>query len=1019
MKPSILLILLLVLVDETVFSQPEALYFDRITVQNGLSHNKVNCITQDSRGFTWIGTDDGLNRFDGDHFTIFRNDPARSNSLSGNLITDIVEDREGILWIATADGGLCRYDYQLAPAQQFKQYKHLPNDPHSIPVNILHKLLNDPAGYLWLATSDQFVLRFNKKTEQFSAPIGKGTKTILSLDFADENHIWAGREGGGLLKINTTDLSSVTDNRYSNLYGSEALPHVTITALYKDSKKNIWMGSWDKLLYQYETGKQKERSFNRSPTPYSYRPDEINCFAEDSQGNIWMGGKYNGLQVFNASQHAFRNYVHVAAEEGSLSSNQVNCVFIDAHGTIWVGTNNGLNTSNPLQLQFTQEFLPVEKGAHTTIYDFYEDGEAQIWLATSAGIFIEQKSGGWQKHAFQYKNTPLDITKIYRAKNGQLLLGTNYSLFILDSSDFTIRPFPNIDQDTVMKKLIKSRIVSITEDSLENEPALIVSPYGHFITYYLWQSRKWVSRLDTSRKIIRKLQIRDNLVHKLYKQDAAGTLFMATVKDGLGIWNKKANLFEFKQNDPQQKDGLSNNHIYDCVLDKNQTLWISTYGGGLHRLNTATGQLQHIGTSNNLLEGLQPDQSGNIWAISNGHLDKYNPASGAYTSFQLPDIERTGGVRGNMFKDSKERLYVAGQNYFIRFLPSGIREQQADGAVHFTDFRIFDQSNNQFLYKPIISLPYDKNFITIEFAAPQYISKKQVLYQYRMPGTIDHWINLGYEHKVSFSNLAAGSYHFEVRASHKPGIWFKNTANLSFEVLPPFWKKIWFYAGLALAAGGIVFAIYRYRINEITKRQDIRNKIAQDLHDNIGSTLSSISVYSQVAKIYQQTQKQEELKQALEKISTTSSEMINEISDIVWTINPRNDSMPVMLQRMESFARPLLGAVGVDLQFKIDAAVKNLHLNMTQRKNFYLIFKEAVNNVLKYAQANALTVAIFQQERSLVMEIKDNGIGFDPAVADGNGLQNMIVRAREMNGICQISSAPGKGSSLLVKFPIT
>jgi ligand-binding sensor domain-containing protein len=177
MRPASLLSLLL-FVCGCIFAQPASLYFENITTQNGLSHNKVNCIIQDKRGFIWMGTNDGLNRYDGKHFTVYKNTPGNNTTISGNIITDLVEDENEILWIATADGGLTKYDYRLESSRQFRQYKNVPGDSNSIPVNIINKILQDSRGYLWIATSGYYVLRFDKKSGRFTSPVKAGTKTV-------------------------------------------------------------------------------------------------------------------------------------------------------------------------------------------------------------------------------------------------------------------------------------------------------------------------------------------------------------------------------------------------------------------------------------------------------------------------------------------------------------------------------------------------------------------------------------------------------------------------------------------------------------------------------------------------------------------------------------------------------------------------------------------------------------------------------------------------------------------------
>ncbi len=223
----------------------------------------------------------------------------------------------------------------------------------------------------------------------------------------------------------------------------------------------------------------------------------------------------------------------------------------------------------------------------------------------------------------------------------------------------------------------------------------------------------------------------------------------------------------------------------------------------------------------------------------------------------------------------------------------------------------------------------------------------------------------------------------------------------------------------------LTYAVYRYRINELLKRQAIRNKIAQDLHDNMGSTLSSISVYSQVAKIQQAKGNYEGLESVLGKIAATSSEMISEMNDIVWAINPRNDSMEKILQRMDSFAKPLLAVKNIQFSFRYSEDVLNVNLEMQKRKNFYLIFKESVNNSLKYSGCNLLAVDIKVRGTRLELTVEDNGNGFEKSKVDqssqslsGNGLRNMEMRAREMKGVCRIDSQPGKGTRIYLSFPI-
>ena len=1002
--------------------QEPSLYFDKITAQNGLSHNKVNCIIQDKRGFIWLGTDDGLNRYDGKTFLHFRHRLQDTSSISGNIITDLVEDHDGKIWIATADGGLSRYDYRLSPPQQFKQYKHVPGDAGSIPVNAINTLLDD-RDFLWLGTSGRTVLRLNKKTERFD-DITKNTKTVLDLAFDKNGLIWVGRQGGGLMKINPSTFVITEDERYRDLYAK--LPHVTVTALYKDKASNIWYGSWDKLLYRHNAVTYTEEVFQASGD-YSFQNDEILSFAEDGAGRVWMGGKEKGLHVYDKSTNRFYNFRHEPSREGTISDNRINCIFTDRQGRIWLGTNRGVCINQPDKQQFIQQFLKEKGKAQFTIYDLYEDEEGNIWFGTSDGIFLNKRDGTIIQRKPSYNGKPLQASYFYN-DDGVFYLGTNYSLFIYNVAANTVSLLPNTEKDGVMNSIINSRVVSVVKDNIDGRPVLLTSPYGHFLAYYDLQQQKWISRLD-SMNIVEKFNLKDNLIRKFYKTKS-GTIWMATAKEGLALWTHKSlPKAAFFSHNPKAQRSIANNNVYDMVEDDKGNLWVSTYGGGLHYFNVQTKEFTPIAATNNLIEGIEIDHHQNVWMISNGDLHKYDPVKKTYMTYDLPDIEKTGGIRGKIFKDSKGKLYVAGVNFFISFHPDSISATGTEPKVYLTDFQIFNQSFSHLLLQDKITLKYKENYFAFEFAAPDFSSGNKVRYSYMLKGFDKDWIDAGERNYVSYSNLEGGDYTFKVRVTNTPGSWSKEIASMKMTIIPPYWKRAWFFVFCAVFLALAVYSIYRYRINELLKRQAIRNKIAQDLHDNVGSTLSSISVYSQVARIYHQQKRVEDLDSTLEKISGASSEMISELNDTVWAINPRNDNMQVILQRMDSLARPLLASQGIQFHFKHDKSIESINLAMEKRKNFYLVFKEAVNNVLKYSGAKNLSINIRQKGKHIQMEIKDDGKGFDlsktsegykssDVFGGGNGLKNMQTRAKEMNGKLSVNSRPGEGAVVSLIFTV-
>lgn len=1020
------LILCCLLISGSSPAQRPALYFDRITIQNGLSNNTVNCILQDKKGFTWIGTNDGLNRYDGNNFTIYRNRPGDSTSISGNIITGITEDEAGILWICSADGGLSRYDYRQAAARQFRQYKHTPGDSNSIPTNAINKILDDSKGYLWMASNGYSVIRFNKQSQKFDRPVKAGPKTALDLAFDSGGNIWVGRQGGGILKIDPATLRYESDKRYEDLYAR--LPHVVVTALYCDRGKQMWYGSWDKVLYRYDPLAKKEDMFRQEVSVNGFTADEVLAFAEDQKGNIWIGGRANGLQVYDKKSNRFYHYMHNASQEGSLAENNIHCIYTDHTGRVWIGTSSGLSVYNPAQQQFVQTFLPASgTAAPSRIYDFHKDLNGDLWIGTSTGIFIQRKqTGSIEYKPVFYNGNPLTVSRFFTDSRGVFYTGTNYSLFVYNKSTHQVQLLPNTEKDQVMNKIIESRVVSMAEDSIDGSRVLIVSPYGHYLAYYDFAKQEWVSRRDTVRKIIQRYNIKDNLVRKLYKT-TDGNLWLATSQEGVGMWSGyPRGAMSFIANDPFKKDGLSNNNIFDISEDTAHNLWISTYGGGLNYLNTKTGKVQHIASTSNLLEGIAADKQGNIWMITNGHLQFYNIHTKASTVFQLPDIDKSGGVSGYISQDTAGTMYMAGKNYFISFHPDSIKDTRQQPEIFLTDFKIFNDSYSSLLQQETIRLGYRQNYFTVQFSAPEYSMAEPVQYSYMLEGLSNEWVDIGTRNFVTFSNLKGGAYTFRVRATNNPGSWSEKEQTIKIVIVPPFWKRTWFYLLVGFLISALLYAIYRYRVNELLKRQAIRNKIAQDLHDNLGSTLSSISVYSQVARIHGEKNEKEHLDELLEKIGNTSNEMITEMNDIVWAINPRNDSMEKIIQRMESFAKPLAAARNIRFDLQYEPQALTVQLDMDKRKNFYLIFKEAVNNAIKYSGAGVITGSISVAGNQLVLRVKDDGLGFNPETEtggnklslSGNGLLNMQKRAAELNGRLLIDSHPGNGASITLYLPL-
>jgi ligand-binding sensor domain-containing protein/signal transduction histidine kinase len=995
------------------------IFFKKIGMDNGLSHRKVNCILQDKRGFLWFGTEDGLNRYDGRYIVSFKYLHNQKDCISGNIISDLYEDKEGILWIATQDGGITKYDYRLSASQQFRQFRHNIRSSKGIPENSINKIAEDNSGHLWLGTSNSFAVRFNKRTEVFDTPVKNGTKCVFALAMGQHDTLMVGRAGGGLLKINTRTLSAISDKRYEDLYAK--VPHVSIPSIFKDRSGAFWLASWDKAVYRMSPDGSRETLISSEFQKAGIAKDDYVSFTED-HGQIWMAGKKTGIAVYDPRTRHIISIRHDEQKEGSLSDDQVNVVYRDRKGIIWIGTNNGINVFNPLFTPFVQHMLP-DRATDILIYDFYKSANGDLLIGTSNGVYFQRDGSDKVDHkTVTYKGQSLAVTKFFMDTDGQLYIGTNYTLFKYNIKANIVDPLPNTDADPVMKKLIDSRVVSIVRDTLDHHPVLLVSPYGHFITYYDLTDKKWVSRGDLVKRILKKYNIRDNLIRKFFK-DKQQNLWMATIRVGLGKWGNSDKHVKYYANDVDNRYSLSSNNIFDIQEDFAGNLWISTYGAGVNYFSRKNQKFYYLSESSNLSEGLQLDQNNNLWMLCNGHVHKYDPSVMVYSCYDVPRLQNTGGLTGYIYKDVGGNLYAAGVNYYITFNPKSVAKIDYNPEIYFTDFKVFNQSHNEYLRNQTIELNYEQNQIAIEYAAPEY-SGDNLQYSYKLEGADPDWIAAGKRNFVEYANLKGGNYQFKVRATNWKGSFTEKMSTINIVITPPFWHTLWFYAGLFIVITGIVFLIYRYRVNELLQQQAIRNGIAQDLHDQIGSTLSSISVYSEVAKKYYDHGDRIQMDNLLDTISTTANEMVTEMGDIVWAINPKNDHLASVLQRVQNYAQPLCNFKEINFVFEYDPSIATYNIGMQDRKNLFLILKEAINNAVKHSGCRNLMVSMTQRDNTAELIVKDDGCGFDMkntfsgdnAASAGNGLSNIKSRASELKADIDFKSKQGLGTYLRITF---
>jgi two-component sensor histidine kinase len=433
------------------------------------------------------------------------------------------------------------------------------------------------------------------------------------------------------------------------------------------------------------------------------------------------------------------------------------------------------------------------------------------------------------------------------------------------------------------------------------------------------------------------------------------------------------------------------------------------------------------GLANDVVYGILSDNNGSLWMSTNNGLSKFDSERKNFHNYNVND-----GLQGNEFnryafcKTKDGILFFGGVNGFNYFDPAELNDSSTMPNVMITDFRIKNQpvsfqSKNSSLSKPVyltdkITLPYRDNMISFDFVSFDFTNPGKNLYKYRLEGFDRDWVSSGTQHSATYTNLDPGTYTLKISASNGDGVWNEKGRSLQLVILPPWYMTWWFRLTIVIVIVTAAYWFYRYRINQTLKLQAVRNRIASDLHDEIGSNLSNISIFSNVA---QQNENNSATASMLQRITEYTQLSMEAMSDIVWMINTRNDRFENIMVRMRTLAAEIFEATNWRLHMQFDEKLYNLNMNMEERKNFYLIYKEAINNIAKYAECKDVWISMALDHSKILLEIKDNGKGFDVEnIGEGNGLVNMKKRAEMLKGKLTITSKRGEGTLVRLSFQL-
>lgn len=1001
--------------------------FEHISIEQGLSQSTIECILQDRQGFMWIGTQDGLNQFDGYHFTVFRRDPYDSNSLSDNYIRSLFEDHEGILWIGTSrggsGGGLNRFDRET---KQFTRFRHDPGDSNSLSNNYILSIYEDPIDYtMWFGTS-RGLNKWDRQTKIFTRylndphdPHSISDNYILRI-FRDHSGIYWIATSGGLNRYDKDRdrfIRYVHDDNSSN-----SLSDDYVTYIIEDQKNNLWLGTFRGGLEKLDSTRQIFTHHRNEPrNPNSLSHDHVETVYEDPTGVLWLGTDGGGLNRFDPALNIWANYRYSIYDPYSLSNDRVWAMSGDKSGILWVGNYaGGINKMDRAREKFrvmkNDPNDPNSLNGNIVFAVCEDENETSrtLWIGTDdAGL---NRYDLKKKKMIHYLHDPLDlrsisgnqVTVVFKDRTNTLWIATNKGL---DQWNPTTSSFIHLQsQRGQFNKKGGNLILSMNEtaDGLLWFGTDGGGLYNYDRTKDVWRNFRNIPGDSIS--------LSSNIVWSIY-QDKSKNIWIGT-EGGLNRYDPLHGQFNRNAHDPKQPQSLINNKVLAIYEDRLNNLWIAT-GGGLDRYKS-NNQFEHFteknGLSNNCVYGILEDSRNNIWLSTNKGISKFEYVTKKFRNYDVSDgLQANEFSTGAYFKNQNEEFYFGCINGLVHFNPDSIKDNFSIPPIVITSFKKLNHEvplSQRASAVNKIELDHDESVFSLEFVALNYTSSEKNEYAYKLEGFDEDWNYCGNRRYASYTNLDPGEYTFLVKGSNNDGIWNDKGASLRILVRPPYWQTWWFRFIAAVIILLLLWSVYNYRVNKLLEVERLRLKIAGDLHDDVGATLTKISMYSDLIESGIDPVNHAGL---LKNISNMSREVITTMSDIVWSIDARNDTMQNMIDRMNDFAHSVLTNKQMDLVFK-SHDLKDSWLSFEVRQNIYLIFKEAVNNIIRHSGASEVFIELKQQENTFRMTIRDNGCGINLTLHKaGHGLRNMRVRAQRIKGEINISNQAGTTIELTVQ----
>lgn len=889
-----------------MLAQPtvEKVKFSRIEVSSELSNSRVNCILQDSRGFLWVGTEDGLNRFDGYEFKVYRNLPDDTTSLLKNGILSIYEDSRGDLWVSTYNGGLHVYNSKQDNFTRITAYSFDCDIPH---------IAEDRKKNIWIAgvkSKQAFVSQLNHSTKQWKHfNLFPSTNPVNFFSQASEDEFWMGVNNTGFFKWN------MHSNALESYLPDKKNPHSIVSKIFhraiKDTRGNIWIATGEGLS-RFDPGSKKFINYNTksSDNKPTLLVNNILNVCEDGD-YIWIGTENGGLSRLNTKDNQFTNFIFNKNDPTSVVDNSIWAIYKDRQGRIWIGTySKGLCVIDKLKEKFSELDIPLENDVVNAIW---QDSKKRFWVGTEGGIAVRDgKQLRYYKHTPQKNSLGSDpVLSIFEDSRHQMWFGTwggGLNRYV-EENDHFINYLPD---DKNPNSLSNPNVFSVKEQTQTKH--LLLGTYNGLNILTNENTGQFEKHIESKFEF-------NNFIRTVY-EDSKGNVWIGTIEE-LTTYNetdKKITRFNTGNN----HDSIKIGGMVNCIIeDKEGRIWVGT-SNGLHLMVDKKYIKRYTiknGLPNNIVNGILEDDKGNLWLSTTEGISKFNPADEKFKNFDVNDGLLTKEFKPNSSFKNKEGQFFFGGKGINFFYPDSIKDNPYIPPVFITDLKLFNQSvkaggKDGILKQQIsetleISLPPQYNFFTINYVALNFTATNKNQYAYKLEGFDEDWNYVDNQRSVTFTNLDAATYTFRVKASNNDGLWNEEGASLVIHILPPWWKTWWFRATAGFLIVGIAIGYYRLRVNTIKQQNKKLESLVAKRTEELQQTneeliLRDEEIQAQNNELFNQREEfasqNEELQMARQIIEKHNEEIKLRNETLEEEVRERTKDLVEHNQQLEQFA---------------------------------------------------------------------------------------------------------------------